>query len=54
MLQRPLTIDEQQAVSTAALAVLKAYDMAGLDPQVKIPSYLHAAVLVLRKSMEKK
>ena len=46
--------DEQEAVHQAALAVLKAYDAAMIDQQVKIPSYMHAAILLLQKSTEPK
>jgi hypothetical protein len=38
----------------AARIVLAQYDVALCDPQVKIPTTLHAALLNLRKVMEPK
>ena len=54
LLSRPLTLEEAAAVQLAALAVLKAYDVALVDPQTKCPSVLHAALLMLRRSLEGK
>ena len=54
MLRSPLTLEDSSPIVEAAATVLKAYDMAALDPKVVLPSYMHAAILVLRKAMEPK
>ena len=54
MLRSPLTLEDAAPIIEAAATVLKAYDMAMLDPNVRISTQLHAAILVLRKAMEPK
>lgn len=52
MLYRAMTLQEIEDLQRAALAVLKSYDVAQLDAQVKLPSHMHAAILLLRRSLE--
>ena len=50
MLYGPIADELQIAID----AVLKAYDLALLDPQTRIQSNFHAALLLLKKATENK
>lgn len=54
LLLRPLTPAEQEAVVEASRLALDCYNAACADPKFVAPSYLHAAFLKIKSSLEAK